>query len=227
MPPPLVLIVDAEEPSARIRGYVLESAGFQVDRASTLATARTLLEKKPILVACDVHFLNESGEWFHEEIRQTVPQSKIIALTDSPYSEAPPNVDRVFVKLNGPQALILAVDELIGTHYRRHRELQGDCVVIVNSKRQYIEVSKEACDLVGYTREEMLGKKIENFSIKPDSEVSSQFERFLKDRNQQGIYMLRHKNGRPIPIRFKALVLSDGCLAASWEPLEPNSNAAD
>lgn len=36
----------------------------------------------------------------------------------------------------------------------------------------------------------------------------------------EGEFVLRHKTGRPIPIRYRAFVFPDGCAAAVWEPIK-------
>ena len=35
----------------------------------------------------------------------------------------------------------------------------------------------------------------------------------------EGDFVLRHKEGNPVPITYQAFVFADGCIAAAWEPI--------
>jgi hypothetical protein len=37
---------------------------------------------------------------------------------------------------------------------------------------------------------------------------------------QAGKIILRHRSGRLVPVKYKAIVEPDGCTIARWEPLE-------
>jgi hypothetical protein len=65
----------------------------------------------------------------------------------------------------------------------------------------------------------MLARSIENVSF-DDREVSKQFAEYLRRGKMDGEYVLRHKDGNPIPIRYRAFVFADGCIAAVWEPIK-------
>jgi PAS domain S-box-containing protein len=101
-----------------------------------------------------------------------------------------------------------------------HPELHdAEYVVFADSARRYTDASDGACRLVGYSREEFLRLSIEDVSFH-DDEVSRLFSEYLKRGEQQGEYVLRHKSGTPVPIRYRALLFPDGCSAAIWEPIK-------
>jgi hypothetical protein len=52
------------------------------------------------------------------------------------------------------------------------------------------------------------------------NEVPQLFAKYLQAGAMEGEYVLRRKDGTPIPIRFRAFVLSDGCNAAVWDPIK-------
>ena len=64
----------------------------------------------------------------------------------------------------------------------------------------------------------MLGKTIEEVSLHKN-DVPKLFGLYLIRGKMEGEYVLRHKSGTPIPIRYRAFVFPDGCNAAIWEPL--------
>lgn len=101
-----------------------------------------------------------------------------------------------------------------------HREVDGaEFVVFTNTSRRYVDCTDGVCRLLGYERSEMLARTIENVSFH-DGEVSKLFAEYLRLGKMDGEFVLRHKDGKPIPIRYRAFVFDDGCTAAVWEPIK-------
>ena len=101
----------------------------------------------------------------------------------------------------------------------RHQELhEAKYIVFVDSERRYVDCTAAVCDLLGYTREEMLQKKIDDISY--DSNVQELFELYRANKEQQGEYVLQRKDRSPLPIYYKAFVFDDGCNAAIWQPIQ-------
>jgi PAS domain len=100
-----------------------------------------------------------------------------------------------------------------------HSELRGaDYVVFADANRRYTDCSEPVCRLLGYSREELLKLTIDDVSYTAD--VSKRFEQFLRQGTQDGEFVLKHKNGSPIPIRYCSYVFKDGCHAAAWSPIK-------
>jgi PAS domain-containing protein len=100
-----------------------------------------------------------------------------------------------------------------------HPELKGaEFVVFANRSRRYVDCSEGVCGLLGYTREQILSKTVDEVSYNVN-EVPQLFAHYLKKGNMEGEYVLRRQDKTPVPIRFKAFVFSDGCNAAVWEPI--------
>jgi hypothetical protein len=62
-------------------------------------------------------------------------------------------------------------------------------------------------------------KTIDNLSFDKSS-VSPLFEKYVREGLQDGEYILRHKAGKPVLIKYRAWVFADGCHAAAWNPAE-------
>ena len=108
---------------------------------------------------------------------------------------------------------------MAGVLHHAHPELRGaKFVVFADASRRYVDCSEAACSLLGYTRDEMLSKTVEDVSYNVN-EVPHLFAQYLKTGAMEGEFVLRHKSKAPIPIRFKAFVFSDGCNAAVWDPI--------
>jgi PAS domain S-box-containing protein len=102
----------------------------------------------------------------------------------------------------------------------RHPEVDGaEFVVFTDPSRRYVDCTDGVCRLLGYARSEMLARSIENVSFH-DGEVSKLFAEYLRRGRMDGEFVLRHKDGNPIPIRYRAFVFDDGCAAAVWEPIK-------
>jgi PAS domain S-box-containing protein len=101
-----------------------------------------------------------------------------------------------------------------------HPEVDGaEFVVFTDTSRRYVDCTEGVCRLLGYQRSEMLARTIENVSF-DDGEVSKLFAEYLRRGKMDGEFVLRHKDGNPIPIRYRAFVFADGCTAAVWEPIK-------
>jgi PAS domain-containing protein len=101
----------------------------------------------------------------------------------------------------------------------KHPELRdAKYVVFADSSRRYVDCSVGVSDLLGYTRDEMLQKTIDDISYDV-SAVPILFGKYLETRSQQGEYILQRKDRTPVPIRYTAFVFDDGCNAAIWEPI--------
>lgn len=105
-----------------------------------------------------------------------------------------------------------------------HSEIDGEYVVFVDSDRRYVEVTDGVCQLLGYSREELLAKTIDDITA-PELRglVPETFRQYVNHGGLEGQHSLLGKDGRRIPIRYQAKVYPDGCRVARWEPLLPQS----
>ena len=92
-------------------------------------------------------------------------------------------------------------------------------MVFVDGDRRYVDCTNGVCELLGYSRPEILTKTIEDVSFDFD-EVAPLFTTYLHSGAQEGDYILRHKTGDPVYVKYRAWVFPDGCLAATWQPAE-------
>jgi sigma-B regulation protein RsbU (phosphoserine phosphatase) len=77
-----VLVVDDDEPLAKVMARTLRSRGFECDVAYSGAEARALLEKNEYAVALlDVKLPDESGYGLLEELRTTRPDTAVVMVS--------------------------------------------------------------------------------------------------------------------------------------------------
>jgi PAS domain S-box-containing protein len=217
---PLILMVDRDARTAQIRANVLEISGYAVRVVDGPETAvQTLEVERPNLLLYNVGGARDLEGL--RRLRRRAVRLPIVALVDSPSGDRPAELADSFVtKVDGPRALLEHLDALVRYRHHVHPELEGDCVVFVDQDRRYVEASVKACELIGYERTELIGKRIDDVSAPDSDSVQRQFDQYVKDKEQEGVFVLKHKNGRTVPIRYLALVLPDGCMAAKWEPIE-------
>ncbi|ERR1700761_7887496 len=92
-------------------------------------------------------------------------------------------------------------------------------IVEVDEDRRYIDANEIACQLLGYSRDELLSMRIDDLSYPSGAHVTPMFENYLADGTMHGIFALRHKNGQVLWIRFQAKV--DGKrMLARWTEYE-------
>ena len=72
-------------------------------------------------------------------------------------------------------------------------------MVYVDASRRYVTVTDGVCKLLGYSREELLGKTIEDITPpEARSDVADEFRQYLNDSVLSGEYILLAADGRRI-----------------------------
>lgn len=97
--------------------------------------------------------------------------------------------------------------------------------VEVDANRCYIAVNDSACELLGYTREELLKMRIDDISFPSGAHVQPMYSQFVEDGSMRGIFALRRKSGEIIWVRFQSRIVNARSVATwthyeVWEPAE-------
>lgn len=74
----------------------------------------------------------------------------------------------------------------------------------VDSSRHYTSVNDAACELLGYTREELLQMRIDDISFPSAAHVKPMYSQFVEDGAMRGIFAVRRKSGEIIWVRYQA-----------------------
>jgi PAS domain S-box-containing protein len=95
--------------------------------------------------------------------------------------------------------------------------------VEVDANRCYVAVNDSACELLGYTREELLTMRIDDISFPSGAHVRPMFSQFVEDGSMRGIFALRRKSGEIIWVRFQSNIVNGRSIATwthyeVWEP---------
>lgn len=76
--------------------------------------------------------------------------------------------------------------------------------VEADSTRRYVYVNDAACELLGYSREELLNMRIDDISFPSGAHVKPMYTQFVEDGDMRGIFALKRKSGEIIWVRFRA-----------------------
>jgi len=75
-------------------------------------------------------------------------------------------------------------------------------VFVADHDRKYIAVNEFACRLLGYTREELLELRVTDVAVNEDA--AADYDDMVRSGRMSGRSLLRAKDGRELPVRFRA-----------------------
>lgn len=220
---PTLLCIDDEENGLKMRRWLLEAEGFKVLTALDGLSGIELFKTQSVDAAIiDYNMPGMDGIAVAETFKKLRPGVPIIMLSGYPVpAEANRSIDTVLTKGESPALLLTAVASLLHIRSHSHVELEGRYVAFVDEQRRYLDVTDGVCELLGYSRSELLKMRIDDVTAPMvRSNASSLFQQYLADGLQRGSYILLHRNGNEIPITYTARAFPDGCLVARWVPMQ-------
>ena len=75
-------------------------------------------------------------------------------------------------------------------------------VFVADDEGRYVAVNKRACEALGYTRAEILGKRVTEVAVSDDA--PGLYEAMLEDGSASGVTEIKCKDGRQLPLRYHA-----------------------
>ena len=97
---------------------------------------------------------------------------------------------------------------------------------LVDGDRRYIEVSDSFCQLVAYEREELIGKRYDDLTAPGTNDIPTVFRLFVRNGYMHGLWMLRHRKGTPVLVRYESWIRLD-CYIESKMELVRSEHLAD
>lgn len=89
------------------------------------------------------------------------------------------------------------------------RTLLGDAIdeapvllFVADEEARYIAVNSYACQVLGYSREEVLGMTVPEIAVDPEASVL--YEEMIEEGGATGLTPLRCKDGRILSLRYRA-----------------------
>ena len=98
--------------------------------------------------------------------------------------------------------------------------VRADYTTVVDGDRRYVEVSDSFCQLVGYRREELIGKRYDDLAAPGTNDIPSVFRLFVSQGYMQGLWVLVSRTGTRILVRYESWVRSECYIQGSMELVE-------
>jgi PAS domain S-box-containing protein len=85
-------------------------------------------------------------------------------------------------------------------------------------ERRYTEVSSGFCKILGYGRQELIGKRVDEITAPHTNDIPVIFDLFLKNRYMHGIWIFLNRPGNTkILVRYEARLVSDVHIECTME----------
>jgi PAS domain S-box-containing protein len=101
----------------------------------------------------------------------------------------------------------------------RSADVLPEYTALVDRNRKYVQVSDSFCKLLGYQREELIGRKYDDLTAPRTNNVQTVFDLFMKSGYMHGIWILVHRRGTRILVRYEAWLRPDGLTESQMELL--------
>jgi PAS domain S-box-containing protein len=75
-------------------------------------------------------------------------------------------------------------------------------IFVADETGRYIAVNAYACDLLGYTRDELLDLPLTGVAVNPSAQED--FDEMQRTGSHHGFTVLRHSDGSELPMHFRA-----------------------
>ena len=101
------------------------------------------------------------------------------------------------------------------TDYRQLMEQASEGIFIIDAQGNYLNVNPRACEMLGYSREELLQVNFKAIACQPEIEIfSGPLDGLLLEKNHRSEHWLRRKNNTLLPVELSAKILPDGRMQA-------------
>jgi PAS domain S-box-containing protein len=97
------------------------------------------------------------------------------------------------------------------------RKVDCDYVTVVDNDRKFVEVSDSFCQLVGYEREELLGRRYDELTAPNTNDIEKVFFLFGRLGYMHGLWMLVSRGGTRILVRYEAWLRPDSLIEGHME----------
>jgi PAS domain S-box-containing protein len=95
--------------------------------------------------------------------------------------------------------------------------VRPDYTTVVAGDRRYIEVSDSFCQLVGYRREELIGKRFDDLTAPGTNDIPTVFRLFVSLGYMHGLWMLVDRTGTKLLVRYESWVRRDCYIESKME----------
>jgi PAS domain S-box-containing protein len=90
-------------------------------------------------------------------------------------------------------------------------------IAVINSNRKYIQVSDNFCTLLGYSRPEIIAKRVDDLTAPDTNDIQTVFGLLERLGYMHGLWMLIARKGTRIVVRYEAWLRVDSLIEEHME----------
>jgi PAS domain S-box-containing protein len=80
----------------------------------------------------------------------------------------------------------------------------NELATILDKDRRWVSVTESFARLLGYRTMDMIGKRIDEFTVEQSIDVEFVFESFARLGEMEGLWMFKHRDGHSVLMRYHA-----------------------
>lgn len=96
-------------------------------------------------------------------------------------------------------------------------KVKPDYTTVVDRDRRYVQVSDSFCKLMGYQREELIGRQYDELTAPGTNDIPTIFNLFTKLGYMHGMWMLVSRSGARILVRYESWQRPDSLIEGNME----------
>lgn len=130
----------------------------------------------------------------------------------------PPHFDRYDSEADYPDRVRYAVTSMRQKlNITPQCEVKAEFITVVNSDRKFVEVSESFCRLLGYRRDELIGKPYDDVTAPNTNDIPTVFRLFSEMGYMHGLWMLASRRGTHILVRYESWIRPDSYIEGHME----------
>jgi len=98
-------------------------------------------------------------------------------------------------------------------------EVKPEFVTIVDCDRRFVQVSDSFCQLLGYRREELIGKPYDDVTAPNTNDIQTVFNLFAELGYMHGLWMLASRRGTRVLVRYESWIRPDSYIEGRMEAI--------
>ena len=91
---------------------------------------------------------------------------------------------------------------------------------VVDNTRMFVDVSESFCELVGYKRAELIGTRYDHLTAENTTDIPATSNLFSKLGYMHGLWVLLHRTGYRILVRYESWLRSDTHIESNIEVVQ-------
>jgi PAS domain S-box-containing protein len=119
-----------------------------------------------------------------------------------------------------PPSVIAHLQQNLSERTHKRGQVTPAYTTVVDNTRMYVEVSQNFCQLVGYARAELLGMRYDHLTAPNTADIPATYNLFSKLGYLHGLWVLLHRTGYRILVRYESWVRQDTHIESNIEVVQ-------